>query len=383
LQERYGVPVPISAWPADAMPAHLRPRIEIVSHDKKSLGIGRDLDQLRRSLAQVKVEPAAEPAAWQRAAQQWERFGLRGWTCGDLPERVTVSEGPGLPLYGWPGLHFEEGNVNVRLFRSRDAARAASLYGGQRLVELAIEKDLAWIEKDLLALNQFAALYAPLGNGDALRETALEHLKRHLLPAEPFLALTLACFTNAVDTARRRLPGLAPPFLERVGLILQLRQQVQQRLGPAVPATPPRPKTFNQFSQLGAPVTPAAPTIGHPMAGELAALLPPRFLEQIPFDRLAHAPRYLNALRIRIERAALNPIKDQERARQVAPYQNAWNQLQATPPRSAQARQAMEEFRWMIEEFKVSVFAQELGTTSPISSKRLDEQLARVRQAGA
>ena len=82
----------------------------------------------------------------------------------------------------------------------------------------------------------------------------------------------------------------------------------------------------------------------------------------------------------RIERAALNPSKDQERARQIAPYQNAWNQLQATAPRSPEARQAMEEFRWMIEEFKVSVFAQELGTAYPVSAKRLDEKLARVRQ---
>ena len=86
LHERYGVEVPASAWPADSIPAHLRPRIEIFSHDHKTLGTGRDLDQLRRGLAQVKAEPAKEPAAWQRVAQQWERFNLRAWTCGDLPE---------------------------------------------------------------------------------------------------------------------------------------------------------------------------------------------------------------------------------------------------------------------------------------------------------
>ncbi len=380
LEERYGVPVPASAWPADAMPAHLRARIEIVSHDQKTLASGRDLDQLRRKLAQTKVEPAEEPAAWQRVAAQWERFGLRNWTCGDLPERVTVSEGPGLPVYGWPGLHFEDGTVNVRLFRSQDAARAASIHGVHRLAELAIEKDLAWIEKDLRVLSRFESLYAPLGDGDALRESAFEHLKRHLLPAEPLPALSEAHFRSAVDTARSRLPGLVPPFIERVGLILQLRQQVQQRLGPAVAPPTPRPKTLSQLTRLMAP---AAPAGGHALAGELAALLPPRFLEQIPFDRLPHVPRYLKALLMRIERASLNPSKDQERARQIAPYQNAWNQLQATFPRSSEARQAMEEFRWMVEEFKVSVFAQELGTASPVSAKRLDEKLACVRQVGA
>jgi len=100
-------------------------------------------------------------------------------------------------------------------------------------------------------------------------------------------------------------------------------------------------------------------------------------------DRLPHFPRYLKALLTRIERAALNPSKDQERARQIAPYQKALNQLQSASPRSPEARQATEEFRWLIEEFKVSVFAQELGTAFPVSAKRLDEKLARVRQLGA
>ena len=380
LHERYGVPVPASAWPADAMPAHLRPRIEVVSHDQKKLAAGRDLEDLRRKLAQVKAEPSKEPAAWQRAAQQWERFGLRDWTCGDLPERVTVSEGPGLPLYGWPGLHFEDGHVNLRLFRSQDAARGASIHGVQRLVELAIEKDLAWIEKDLRALKQFEALYAPLGDEEALRESALEHLKRHLLPAAPLPALTEAHFRAAVEQARSRLPGLVPPLLDRVGQILQLRRQVEQRLGPTVAKPAARPQTLNHFSQLMIPATPVVS--GHPLAGELAALLPPRFLEQIPFERLPHVPRYLKALLTRLERAALNPAKDQERARQVAPYREAWKQLQAAPPHFPEAVQAMEEFRWMIEEFKVSVFAQELGTAQPVSPKRLDEKLARLRQPG-
>ncbi|HYT89888.1 MAG TPA: DUF3418 domain-containing protein, partial [Gemmataceae bacterium] len=266
-----------------------------------------------------------------------------------------------------------------RLFRSQEAARAASIHGVQRLVELAIEKDLAWIEKDLRGLSRFESLYAPLGDGDALRSTAFEHLKRHILPAEPLAALKEAHFRSAVDVARNRLPGLVPPFIERVGLILQLRHQVQQRL-PSVAPPAPRPRTLRQLTQLMAP---AAPAGGPALAGELAALLPPRFLEQIPFDRLPHVPRYLKALLTRLERGALNPSKDQERARQIAPYQNAWNELQATAPRSSEARQAIEEFRWMVEEFKVSVFAQELGTAFPVSAKRLDEKLARVRQVGA
>lgn len=380
LHRRYGVEVKATDWPANALPAHLRPRVEIVDHDRKSVGAGRDLATLQQQLKQVKLEVSAksDSAEWTRAAQQWERFGVTDWTFGDLPERITVSEGAGMPVYAWPGIEFAEGVVNVRLFRSLAHARAASLAGVRRLVELAIQKDLGWLEKDLRALSRFDSLYAPLGDSAQLRETAMEHLKKYLLPAECSPALTRAAFETSVAEARRRLPGLAPQFMDRLGLILQLRHQVNQRLGAAA-ATASRPKTLSSLSQLGAPV--AAPRPVSPLAGELANLLPSRFLEQIEYDRLPHLHRYLKALLIRSERAALNPVKDQERLRQIAPYQDALNKLRAQPSRSAEALRQIETFRWMIEEFKVSLFAQELGTAVPVSAKRLDQQLEIARQS--
>jgi ATP-dependent helicase HrpA len=381
LHRRFGVAVPVAAWPADSLPAHLRPRIEIVDDAAKSLGSGRDLNQLRRRLEQAKVEPKPEAAsgAWSVAAQQWERFGITDWNFGDLPERITISDGPGLPQYAWSGLEFEDGIVNVRLFRSNDAAKAASLKGVQRLVELAIQKDLGWLEKDLRTLNRFDALYAPLGTGEELRETALNHVKRHLLPAEPLRSLTKPDFQAAVDEARRRLPGMARQLHDGLGTILKLRQQVQQQIGVPAAATP-RSRTFSDLGQLGKP--PASIHAGL-LAGELTALVPSRFLERIAHDRLAHLPRYLKALAIRGERAVLNPVKHQERMQQLAPYQEALKKLEAQPLRSVAARRELELFGWWIEEFKVSLFAQELGTAFPVSAKRLDQQLERVRQAQA
>jgi ATP-dependent helicase HrpA len=159
---------------------------------------------------------------------------------------------------------------------------------------------------------------------------------------------------------------------------LKIYQQVRQRLGAAVVSNAPRSRTLNDFSQLAS--APKA-TSANPFAAELNALISPDFLRAISYERLPHLPRYLKALLTRIERASLNPVKDQERQRQLAPYQDAWKKYQAQPPRSAEARRELETFRWMIEEFKVSLFAQELGTAMPVSAKRLDQQLAAVRQA--
>ncbi|MDB6111856.1 MAG: ATP-dependent helicase HrpA, partial [Pedosphaera sp.] len=306
-------------------------------------------------------------------------FGLTGWTFGDLPERLTVSETGSVPLYAWPGLQVEEDSVSVRLFRSNEAARRASVRGFQRLVELAQQKDLGWLQKDLRALSRFDALLTTLCSTEELQASAFENLKRYVLDGEPTLPLTEAQFNAAVAQAHSRIPGLASQLIDRVGVILQLRQDVLRRCGPA-PTPANNRRTLSDLKQLG--TQPGAVRNVNPLADDLAALLPKRFLETISFEQLPHLPRYLKALLTRAERAAMNPVKDQERARQLAPYQEALRNLQAAPPKSDEANQQLQQFRWMVEEFKVSLFAQELGTAIPISAKRLDQQLEQVRQGG-
>jgi ATP-dependent helicase HrpA len=164
--------------------------------------------------------------------------------------------------------------------------------------------------------------------------------------------------------------------MDRLGVILQLRQQAQQRIGSANIPAPLRSQTLSSLRQLGSPATirPA-----NPLADELASLVPSRFLDRIDYDRMSHLPRYLKGLRIRAERAALNPVKNQERIRQLAPYQDSLRKIQAQTTKSPEALRQIETFRWMIEEFKISLFAQEIGTAMPVSPKRLDQQLEIIR----
>ena len=210
-----------------------------------------------------------------------------------------------------------------------------------------------------------------------MRETALDHLKRYLFPAEPLPALTRAHYETVVAEARQRLPGLGTQFMDRLGPVLQLRQQVQQRIGAVTTPALPRSQTFSSLSQLGGAAT-NRPT--NPLAAELNDLMSSRFLERISYERLAHLPRYLKGLLIRAERAALNPAKNQDRLRQLEPYLDALKQLQAQSQSSRAKQRQIEAFRWMVEEFKISLFAQELGTAVPVSPKRLDQQLEIARQ---
>ncbi|MGN6642246.1 MAG: DUF3418 domain-containing protein, partial [Verrucomicrobiota bacterium] len=350
IHQRYGIQIPANAWPADAIPAHLRPRIEVMGHDKKSLGASRDLGQLRKALEKTKVESKGEDPAWTRLAQQWERFHLTGWTFGDLPERLTVSASGTVPLYAWPGLAAESGGVCVRLYHSQEAARRASIGGIQWLVTMSLQKDFAWLQKDLRTLSRYEPLLANFCSVDELAAGAFENLKRHVLPQEVFPALTEAHFRAALETTRGCLPGLATQLIDRVGLILKLRQEIQRRCGPIAKAAEPRARTLSDLKQLG---NSSASRPSSPWPAELNALVPPDFLATIPFEQLPQVPRYLKALLTRMERAALNPVKDQERARQLSPYLETWRKLSATPPKSEAARRELETFRWMLEEFKV------------------------------
>jgi ATP-dependent helicase HrpA len=378
LLKRYGITVPPDAWREEAVPAHLRPRVEIVDHNRKTIAAGRNLELLKPQLKETKTVAPRGNDDWQRATAKWERSAVTTWAFGDLPERITVTASADLPVYAWLGIALEDGHVSLRLFRSAALAREASFDGVNRLIELALQKDLAWLQKDLRALCRFDALHAPLGASDELQETAFANLIRHALPAAPLPTLTQANFDDAVKQTRERLAGLPSQLEARLNAILPLRQQIATKLGQAVSTAPtPRTRTLNDLSQLGAPAKPAASK--HPLAIELNGLLPPRFLEQISFDRLKELPRYLKALLTRLERAALNPQKDAERAGQLAPYAQAVSSFAAKPSNVPEVRTLQEEFRWLVEEFKVSLFAQELGTAVPISAKRLDQKLEQLK----
>jgi ATP-dependent helicase HrpA len=209
-----------------------------------------------------------------------------------------------------------------------------------------------------------------------LQETALEHLRRHILPHEALPALTKAHFETAVAQARERFPGLAAQFMDRLGVVLQLCEQVRQRI---CPVTAPETASSRKLSSLGQLGATAPVRAANPLAGELAGLVSSRFLERIPYERLTHLPRYLKGLLIRAERAALNPAKDQERLRRVAPYLEALKELRGQPAGSAERQREIESFHWMIEEFKISLFAQELGTEMPVSPKRLEQLMENIQ----
>jgi ATP-dependent helicase HrpA len=375
IRQRYGIEVPVSTWTEDSIPRHLRPRIEVLNSDKQPLATGRDFGQVKRQLANTKKEPPSPAPDWARVAGRWEKFGVTAWSFGDLPERILLDERQPDAGAAFPGLELEDGQINLRLFPAAVLARKASVAGVRALLELQLQKDLAWMQKDLRALSRFEPLLAGWISQEAFQSAAFAHLKAHLFAGE-LPALSQEHFVRALERARNQIPGLVARLCELIKPMLTLRQQILTRFKPK-PELPAK-RTLSGFDQLAMqPVAVArAASPVHFVVSELESLLPKTFLSTISFERLPHMPRYLNALLIRGERAALKPVKDKDRALQLAPYVGRLAKIRAQAEQDPALREGFERFRWMLEEFKVSLFAQELGTAFPISAKRIDDFLA-------
>ena len=349
ITRKYGIQVTAKDWPAENLPPHLRPRVEIVDRLNKTLASGRDLDAIQ---AQVKTQ-SGHSKAWSLMTHKWERPAISSWSFGDLPESILVEEVAGSPLLAYPGLEVRDGEVDLKLFKKQKEAELASKIGVKRLAEKVLARDLAWLGKELRILIESNPIDAKKGvsfqdalenlkpkasskNGEdglLLQQAAYQHIIREAFELNPIFPLTEARFKTMTETARRQLPLLCRRVCELSKQALVLRQKILD--------------SSNCYQG---------------MEEDLKRLLSSDFLAEIPHSRLAHWSRYLRAIQIRAERATLNPARDAEKMKQLLPF-TGWQQQ---VPDSKQ-----EEFRWMLEEFRVSIFAQELGTSEPVSAQRL------------
>ncbi len=340
LAPRLGVRPDPRLWPPKALPDHLRVRVEVVDAQGRVLGASRDLAELQATLLSRVRDVSRQAAtvdnsAWRAARVKWEGEPAAEWKFGDLPERILVSDHHGVPVHAWPGLKALAGGVAVRLFATPEEAAAATRSGLTQLLEMQLRHDLGWLERDLRALRALGPLAVTLITPEALQADAFESIRRWIT-ARPVAPLHAAQFARVLAAAKQDLRGLVPRLGDWLREVFELRLALQVMKG------------------------------GYPgMAADLDALLPPDFLRVTPFGRIRHLPRYLKAMQARAERARRDPTKDAARAAELAPFVAA---LKKSGDRGS-------EFRWLVEEFRVSLFAQELGTAEPVSAVRLARML--------
>jgi ATP-dependent helicase HrpA len=283
--------------------------------------------------------------AWRRAAAAWEKTGLETWTFEALPERVAVAEKDGLSVSAYPGLRVEPGGVALRLFPTPEEARRGLDRALEHMFAHELRYELSWLDRDLKDVARLGPLAASLGPVATLKEHVREHLRRFLCGrrVEP---LERAAFLRVAAEARAECKGLLFRLLDRLQPILQLRLEL------AVAAEKPPYSGFER---------------------DLARLVPPDLLLRTSYEMLPEIPRYLRAMQARVRKARENPVRDRQRAAAVARLE----QRVSAADKAGRLNPAVrEKVSWMLEEWRVSVFAQEIGTAFPVSEKRIEKLLA-------
>jgi ATP-dependent helicase HrpA len=284
----------------------------------------------------------------------------RQWAFGELHESTTIERNR-LSLVAYPAIQDRGNGVCFIEARSAAEAEAISREGIMRLATLALPQQSKMLRKriaedrELILLAQGLTLERPLP--DALTDRAFREC---FVPEDAPLPRTREAFEKVLDTQRAAVSDVADSLTALVTTSLREWRAVRAAL-----------------EQLASPVF--QETVAD-VQSQLAALMPPDLLRSTPRKWLNEIPRYLKAVSRRVERARGNVSRDIELSRKVTPFESALRALASQPAPSA-AIPAFEQLRWMIEELRVSLFAQELRTIVPVSEKRLADQLARARAA--
>ena len=344
LHRRSGILVPVGAFDLDKLPAHLRVTFAVESPDGSEVARGKDLTAL-----QTKLAGTTQRAVTEAVAGDWERRGIRSWPedLDALPrsvERVV----DGHLVRGFPGLADAGSAVDVRVFATEADRDAAMRPGLRRLLRLTVPSPVKALEKKLDMRTRLMLGSNPDGSLAALLEDCADAAIDALAPAPVWTKADFAALRQRV------VSGLPPTTADIVGRV----EKVLAALREAEVAVPAK--------------APAAQADGiADIRAQLATLTPKGFVAAAGAARMGDLARYLTAISRRLERLPHAIGADHERMARIAAVQDAYDELlQAISPTRA-GGEDVREIAWMIQEFRVSLWAQQLGTPRPVSEQRI------------
>ena len=275
------------------------------------------------------------------------------WSFGELPEIMEIRR-KGQTLIGYPALIDAGDAVTLEVFDEPETAAARHRAGLRRLFALQIKDTLKYLEKNIPDLQKMAVAYMSLGSADELRQQIIDLAIERAFLTEP-LPANEAQFTQRVQEGRARLTLIA-------GEVARLAAQI---LG-----------EYTQAARKVKDSARAAPAAAKDAGEQLARLMGKRFLADTPWPALQHFPRYLKAIHMRLDKLRADPARDTQRMQEARAQEQRFWRLVAE--RKGVQDPRLQELRWLLEELRVSFFAQELRTPQPVSVKRLEKVWAQV-----
>jgi ATP-dependent helicase HrpA len=323
----------------------------VLDEHGRQLGMSRNFSQLHAELAPRAAPVIAAVTVDKQEAETGKRH--TSWGFGTFIETREVRRaGQNVTLYN--ALVDETDAVVLRAFDTREAAIIAHRNGLRRLFMLALKEQVKYLEKNLPDAQRLSMLFMPFGTQQELQQQILAMAFERGCLNDP-LPTDEAAFITRAKEAKNRLLLIAQELARLVGTILNENLAVQKSL--------PQLKIHNQANQ--------------DVRAQLEWLLHKRFVADTPYERLQHVPRYLKGINLRIEKLRSNPARDAQCMTQLQPLTQAWQKLRLS--QQGQADPRVDEFAWLLQELRVSLFAQELKTPVIVSVKRLEKMLAALK----
>ena len=327
------------AWAAQELPEHCYLNLRIIDDGGQELAGGRKLHELQQQLGQ------AAATTFRDNTQEFERDNVTTWDIGTLPESIKFARGK-QQLTGYLGLQKEkDGRIALRLFDTIEAAEQAHRQGVIELMKLQLKEQVKDLNKGIQGFTQAAMLLKHI-NADTLRDDLTQAVCDRAFIGEDELPRNEKAFKEQIKRARSRLPAVK----EALSRYLQ--------------------ETAAAYAELNGKL--GKHPLTHLLRQRLQTLLASGFASHTPWAQWPRLPIYLKAMTLRLEKYSGNPARDAAREADIQELEKMWQEKTDSLVKQGQpVSDDLATFRWMIEELRVSLFAQELKTPYPVSVKRL------------
>ncbi|MDM8536729.1 ATP-dependent RNA helicase HrpA [Desulfobacterales bacterium HSG17] len=359
IYRRFGADIPASAWTPEDLPEHLKMRISIRGPKNEEIIAARDTSILSKGTA-----PALNPDYFESAKKSWEKTGITEWSFPDLPETITLKGEKGEKWTAYPGLKPQGDSLDLRLFSNRQEALNLHKNGIQLLLTLSLAREARMLKSHMTLPRNMIKTAGYFGGPKIIEKQLYQSILKtyfckNIRKEKDFK-------NHAQDTAPHILEKGRQKLKHTVN-VMESYHQCRTTLYDLENANRLNKGIVNYLSGL---------------RDSLANLVPENFTELYSGDRMSHLERYIKAITLRAERGLINFEKDQIKAEDVKKHTQRLNELLNSLSSNVtdEKREAVEEFFWLIEEYKVSLYAQELKTPVKVSPKRLEKIFSEIQR---
>jgi len=380
LLQKYQVKVSREDWAVEKLPDYLNVRYSVIDEKGKEIKEGRDINLLQKELAD-----AVSSSVLETIRGEWEKEGITDWNFGDLPPEIPLRGAHGVIGCAYPALAVVDGAIHLKLFTDEKQSAFHHPRGVAALYDLLFADLLKQLRKNVVLPPALKAVAASVGSAKSLEQSLIHRVRKDLL-FKPWRSRKE--FLDYADSVRSR--------------ILPYGQQVFTAIEPVLKAFDDAHTAVQKLMKKNTGNQPVLKFLKDILTA-MHMLVPVDFPELYTFDRMKELPRYCRALALRAERGSLNLASAEKKLREVEIYSRRLQEM-IMPVESDSAEQRIgiielhrfqediqtdcleekkkmiEEFFWMIEEYKVSLFAQELKTPYPVSPKKLNQLIEEIEK---